>query len=133
MLNAWYNKFRPVRHVVDAETYRVEWTGGVVSEVRMADRRLSVTEKNRTVVDGGDFFLDYEDGKILAYSADGCSREFVLPPLLAKETCFKGRFWPSGAPASFAVQDGKIKVELPKGVAAVVFPICGAEKTQKEE
>ena len=133
MMNAWYNKFRPVRHVVDAETYRVEWTGGVVSEVRMADRRLSVTEKNRTVVDGGDFFLDYEDGKILAYSADGCSREFVLPPLLAKEKCFKGRFWPSGAPASFAAQDGKIKIELPKGVAAVVFPMCGAEKTQKEE
>ena len=104
-----------------------------MSEVRMADRRLSVTEKNRTVVDGGDFFLDYEDGKILAYSADGCSREFVLPPLLAKEKCFKGRFWPSGAPASFAAQDGKIKIELPKGVAAIVFPICGAEKTQREE
>ena len=35
--------------------------------------------------------------------------------------------------AAFAAQDGKIKIELPKGVAAVVFPICGAEKTQKEE
>ena len=35
--------------------------------------------------------------------------------------------------AAFAAQDGKIKIELPKGVAAVVFPICGAEKTQREE
>ena len=77
--------------------------------------------------------IDRKAHKFLAYSADGCSREFALPPLLAKETCFKGRFWPSGAPAAFAAQDGKIKIELPKGVAAVVFPICGAEKPQREE
>ena len=122
MLNAWYNQFRPVRHMVDAGTYRVEWTGGVVSEVRMADRRLAVSQKGRVVVDGGDYLLDYPDGKLVAYSAEGCSRDFALPPLLARETLFRGRRWPSGEEVSFAAKDGKIAVELPKGTSAVVFP-----------
>ena len=122
MLNAWYNRFRPVRHTVDAKTYRVEWTGGVVSEVSMPDRRLSVSEKGRTVVDGGDCLLDYPGGKLLVYSAEGCSRSFDLPPLYANEPLFCGRRWPSGEEVSFEPKDGKIAVDLPKGTAAVVFP-----------
>ena len=52
-LFTWYNRHPLKRHVVTATDYTVEREGGVVANVRMSDRRLTVTENGRMVVDGG--------------------------------------------------------------------------------
>ncbi|MBR2981993.1 MAG: hypothetical protein IKC80_02055 [Kiritimatiellae bacterium] len=122
MLNAWYNKFRPVRHTVDAAVYRVEWTMDVLSEVRLSNRRLTVTQRGRTVVENGNYFLDYPDGKLVVYSTDGGRLTFMLPPLLQSERVFRGRTWPSGESVQADSEAGRLTLELRKGTAVVLFP-----------
>lgn len=121
MLNAWYNRFRPLRHTVDAAVYRVERTGDVLSEVKLSDHRLTVTRRGRLVVENGNYFLDYPDGKLVVYSTDGGRLTFTLPPLLQAERVFRGRTWPEGESVLTAAEAGRLTLELRKGTAAVLF------------
>ncbi|MBR2838492.1 MAG: hypothetical protein IKE55_06905 [Kiritimatiellae bacterium] len=114
ILYAYYNKSRPVEHRVDAENYTVRRANGVVSNIRMKDRSLTVTDNGRTVVSNNDFFLDFPDsgGKVLAFSENGCDRVFKLPPSFADARELKGRRHPDGEDVVLAVKDGSVRLAL---------------------
>ena len=121
-LFAWYNRHPLVRHVVTATDYTVERAGDVVANVNMATGRLSVTEKGRTVVDGGDYFLDqtWGGGVILAFSTAGCNREFALPSGWEGCTSLQGTSYPSGKKVSLPVAGGKVRVALARNESLVL-------------
>ena len=115
ILFAWYNRHPPVRHSVTATDYAVERKDGVVSNVRMQNRHLTVRQNGRLVVDGRDCLLDmpYGGGTLLAFSQKGCDREFDLPPEYAAATALEGKSWPEGTPCRLAVSNGKVRIKLP--------------------
>ena len=114
ILYAYYNKSYPVKHGVDRENYTVERANGVVSNIRMKDRALTVTDNGRTVVADHDFFLDFPDngGKILAFSEKGCDRAFKLPPSLTGVEVLKGMRYPDGAEVRLSVVDNAVRLVL---------------------
>ena len=121
-LFTWYNRHPLVRHVVTATDYTVERAGGVVANVNMATGRLSVTEKGRAVVDGGDYFLDqtWGGGVILAFSTAGCNREFALPSGWEGSMSLQGTSYPSGKRVSLPVAGGKVRVALGRNESLVL-------------
>ena len=100
----------------------MEREGGVVANVRMSDRRLTVTENGRTVVDGGDYFLDetWGGGVILAYSANGCDRDFELPQGWTGSTALTGTSFPSGKPVTLPVSGKKMHLTLARNESLVL-------------
>ena len=118
MLCRWYNNHAPVRHEVDAEHYKVFRKGGVLCDVRIADRKMTVTESGRVIVDGGDFFLDFarSDGvTLIAYSERGCARDFVIPKTASVFATFTGLYLPSEEPVELVPENGKVRVCLGEG------------------
>ena len=118
MLCRWYNGHAPVRHEVDAEHYRVCRKDGVLCDVRIADRNLTVTENGRLVAEGGDMLLDFAEpdgAKLIAYSAKGCDRTFELPKTMRGVRKFAGLLLPSETPLAFEPADGKVRVKLAAG------------------
>ena len=113
-LFAWYNRHPLVEHVVTPTDYKVRRTDGVEANVRMRDRHLTVREKDRVVVDGGDFFLDqpWNGGVILAYSEKGCDRSFDLPTDWTTCACLSGTRYPAMQSCSFPVVNGKVQMKL---------------------
>ena len=81
LLHAWYNRSRAVRNEVTADRYVVEREKGATAVVAEPGRRLTVTDNGRLVVSDGDYFLDfpYGGGTVVAFSTNGCDREFALP------------------------------------------------------
>ena len=114
ILYAFYNKSYPVRHGVDRENYTVERANGVVSNIRMKDRALTVTDNGRTVVADHDFFLDFPDngGKILAFSENGCDRAFKLPPSFADAKVLTGKRYPDGAEVRLSIDGDSVRIVL---------------------
>ena len=114
ILYAYYNKSHPVRHCVDRENYTVERANGVVSNILMKDRSLTVTDNGRTVVADHDFFLDFPDngGKILAFSENGCDRTFKLPPSFAGAKALMGKRYPDGADVRLSVDGDSVRIVL---------------------
>jgi hypothetical protein len=114
ILYAYYNKSYPVKHGVDRENYTVERANGVVSNIRMKDRALTVTDNGRTVVADHDFFLDFPDngGKILAFSENGCDRTFKLPPSFADAKVLTGKRYPDGAEVRLSVDGDSVRIVL---------------------
>ena len=121
-LCTWYNRHPLKRHVVTATDYTVEREGGVVANVRMSDRRLTVTENGRTVVDGGDYFLDeaWGGGVILAYSTNGCNRDFALPQGWDGSTALAGTSFPSGKQVTLPVSGKKMHLTLARNESLVL-------------
>ena len=121
-LFTWYNHHPLKRHVVTATDYTVEREGGVVANVRLSDSRLTVTENGRTVVDGGDYFLDetWGGGVILAYSTTGCNRDFSLPQGWADCTALVGTSFPSGKPITLPVSGKKVHLTLARNESLVL-------------
>ena len=128
-LHAYYNQSRPIRHSVDRERYIVEWENGTKSVVTQADRKLKVTAKSRTVVEEGDYFLDfpYNGGVILAYSEKGCEREFVLPEGWPREATFAATAYPEGNALKIRAQEGLVKLRLPSRTSLVIPRAVKAE------
>ena len=124
LLYAYYNRSRVVRHVEDTENYRVERANGVVANVRMRDRALTVSDNGRTVVSDDDYFLDFprDGGLMLAWSAKGCDRVFRLPSAYAGAKALAGRTQPDGAELSLDVKDGAVRLNLPARTGAVLKP-----------
>lgn len=114
ILYAYYNKSYPVKHGIDRENYTVERANGVVSNIRMKDRALTVTDNGRTVVVDHDFFLDFpdNDGKILAFSENGCDRTFKLPPSFADAKVLTGKRYPDGADVRLSVEGDSVRIVL---------------------
>jgi len=118
MLCRWYNNHAPIRHEVDADHYKVYRKDGVLCDVRIADRRLVVTENARTVVEDGDMLLDFAEpdgAKLIAYSAKGCERTFELPGAMMGAKKFTGLLLPSETPVTLVPADGKVRVKLGAG------------------
>ena len=124
ILFAYYNRSRVVRHVEDTADYRVEHANGVVANVRMKDRALTVADNGRTVVADGDYFLDFprDGGLVLAWSSKGCDRVFRLPPAFAGAKRLAGRTQPDGAELALEVTDGAVRLNLPARTGAVLKP-----------
>lgn len=118
MLCRWYNHHAPVRHEVDAEHYKVFREGGVLCDVRIADRNMTVTENGRVVVDGGDMLLDFAEpdgAKLIAYSEEGCDRAFELPAAMKGAKKLAGLLLPGEKPLELVPADGKVRVTLAAG------------------
>jgi hypothetical protein len=122
ILNAYYNRSRPVRHSVTADEYIVERANGVTATVFRKDRTLAVVDNGRTVVSKCDFFLDfpYGGGTILAYSEHGCNREFRLPSSFASEKALSLTVWPCGKTDKLDVNCGKVQLVLENGMSALI-------------
>ena len=122
ILNAYYNRSRPMRHSVTADEYIVERANGVTATVSRKDRTLSVADNGRMVVSKGDFFLDFPHGggTILAYSENGCDRAFRLPPSFGKATALAATVWPSGKTVDLKVSGGSARLVLDPGTSAVI-------------
>jgi len=114
ILYAYYNEGRPVKHTMDLEYYTVERANGVVSRVRPVDRALAVRDRGRTVVEDGDYFLDFtRDGaRILACSEKGCDRAFTVPEKFAGAREFVGKTYPKGREMRLAVRDRQVRLKL---------------------
>ena len=118
LLCRWYNRHAPVRHEVDAVHYKVHRRGGVLCDVRIADRRLTVTQNGRVVAEGGDMLLDFAEpdgAKLIAYSKAGCDRTFELPEAMGGVKRFAGLRLPSEQPVELTPVEGKIRVTLSAG------------------
>lgn len=122
ILNAYYNRSRPVRHSVTADEYIVERANGVTATVFRKDRTLAVVDNGRTVVSNGDFFLDfpYGGGIILAYSEHGCNRVFRLPKSFEKSAKLVATLWPGGKTVDMKVSGGSACLVLDPGTSAVI-------------
>ncbi len=122
LLNVWYNYHPLVRHCVTATDYVVQRADGVQAAVRMADERLSVTQNGRTVVDGGDYFLDmpYNGGVILAYSKRGCDRSFELPQGWQDCRELAGEIWTQRRPVEIPVKGTRVQIRLDAGDSLVL-------------
>jgi len=121
-LFVYYNRSRPVRHVVDEKYYTVTRANGVEACVRMSDRALVVTDRGRKVVSQGDFFLDYPHGGgiILAYSTNGCNREFELPLGWESSEQLVGTQYPSRQMRTYSIVGKKIFLRLAAGTSVVL-------------
>lgn len=122
LLYAYYNRSHVAQHVVTLQHYRVERANGVVADVRMKDRALTVTDNGRTVVENGDYLLDFPQrgGVLLAHSEKGCDRTFRLPPASAAVAKLVGKTYPSGTDCEWPVADGKVRVKLAPQETAVL-------------
>ena len=122
LLNVWYNYHPLIRHCVTTTSYGVQRADGVKAVVRMADGHLSVTQNGRTVVDGSDYFLDmpYNGGVILAYSNNGCDREFELPPEWNGRCVIKGENWTQGKKIELPVKNNRVQIRLDAGDSLVL-------------
>lgn len=125
LIFCYYNKSMPVKHWEDARVYVVERANGVVASVRKSDRRLEVKDNGRLVLDGGDCLLDFphRGGTFLAYSREGCDREYVLPQTFAGARFLKGTQWPEGMSVRIPVTNGTVRVSLPKRSSLVLWPM----------
>lgn len=121
-LFAWYNRRPVVGHSVTKDDYSVMRAGGVVANVRIRDRYLTVKENGRIVVDGTDYFLDmpYGGGTLLVHSLKGCDRVFALPGNLRRAPSFSGMRHPSREPVVLKNEDGNLRVRLAPGESLVL-------------
>ncbi len=115
ILFCYYNKSEPTRHWTDADRYVVERGNGVVSEIRKADRYLTIKDNGRLVYDNGDCLLDFphNGGTLLAYSRKGCDRVFKLPAAFANVRTLKGTRGMDGTAVELPVQNGTVTIKLP--------------------
>ena len=120
ILFAWYNRNKVVGHSFTANRYVVRRTGGVVATVNTADRRLTVYEKDRLVVDGTDYFLDMPHGVLLVHSLKGCDRTFVLPDSLKTVSSFSGVKHPARESVVLANEGGRLRIMLNAGESLVL-------------
>ena len=105
-----------------ATDYGVQRADGVKAVVHMADGHLSVTQNGRTIVDGGDYFLDmpYNGGVILDYSKHGCDRSFELPSEWKGRQTLKGEIWTQGKPVEIPAKGNRVHIRLDAGDSLVL-------------
>lgn len=77
----YMNRHRPIRHTHTRDEYRVEFSGGLVSSVRTADRHLTVRHGDRVLADGTNLFFPafWTKDTWLAYSKTGGRMLWSLP------------------------------------------------------
>lgn len=126
----WYflNRHRARSYENGAEVYRVRFDDGVESTVRKADRHLTICEKGRVLVDGGDAFMPAlwtADGEWFVYSRTGGVRTWPAPEawkgareLLAYALSDDGR-----SPATvISLHDGGLTIQLDPGQGFALVP-----------
>ena len=112
-----------------AELYRVAFSDGVESEVRKSDRHLTIRERERVLVDGGDVFMPAlwtKKGEWFLYSKEGGTRTWPVPEawkgraeVLAYALSDNGR-----SPATvMPIRDGAIAIPLDPGEAFALSPL----------
>ncbi len=125
----WYflNRHRALSYENGPEIYRVTFSDGVESSVRKSDRHLTIREKERVLVDGGDVFMPalWTRGEWFVYSKTGGTRSWPVPEawknnveVLAYALTDDGR-----TPATvMPIRDGKLAIPLNPGQAFAVLP-----------
>lgn len=122
LLNAYYNKSRPRRHVIEGDEYRVERENGVVSIVEMSTRRLTVRDHQRIVVDDENYVLDFpiDNGVVLAYSRHGCDRWYELPKEFLARKELRGYSYPGQESLVCQVSEGRVRLVLKPNTSVVL-------------
>jgi hypothetical protein len=118
----WYylNRRQIVRHVHTAESYEVQYSGGVSSEVRGEDTAYRLCEGDKVLVEDTDVCLPalWRDRTLLAYSRDGDRRWWALPSDWPAVRQLNRQPWTAGAPASVVpVSGGGFELDLAPGEA----------------
>lgn len=121
----WYylNRHRPLACENGAQLYRVTFSDGVESSVRKADRHLTIREKDRVLVDGGDLFMPAlwtKSGEWFVYSKAGGTRAWPVPEAWTgkAEVLAYGLSDDGRSPATvMPLRDGKLTIQLEPGQA----------------
>jgi hypothetical protein len=126
----WFflNRHRARSYEDGAETYRVTFGDGVESSVRKSDRHLTIREKERVLVDGGDVFMPAlwtKKGEWFVYSRDGGTRTWPAPEAWkGKPEVHAFALSDDGrSPATvMPIRDGKLTVQLDPGRGFALVP-----------
>lgn len=125
------NRHRALSYENGADVYRVRFDGGVETAVRKSDRRLTLREGGRTLVDGGDVFMPAlwtKGGEWFVYSRDGGTRTWPAPEAWkGKPEVHAFALSDDGrAPATvMPLRDGSLTVQLNPGQAFALVPTNG--------
>lgn len=121
------NDYRAMRHEITAATYSVDFTDDVRTEIRVAERRLTLRQDGRLLIDGPHRFLPAgwrDDGSYIAHSQTGGDTEWALPPAWKSITQARVTpLWPeSGTPTVVPIVGSRIVLPLAPQAAALVTP-----------
>lgn len=79
----WYflNRHKVIKHVHTPDVYEVYFSSNVVTSVRKSDRHFILKQGDSIFVENTDLCLPalWRDWECIAYSENGCSREWELP------------------------------------------------------
>ncbi len=124
----WYflNRHRALSYEDGTDLYRVTFSGDVETSVRKSDRHLTVRDRGRVLVDGGDLLVPAlwtANGEWFAYSKKGGTRTWPVPDawtdakrLTAVALTDEGR----GAQAILSVQNGTVEIALKPGEGVAI-------------
>lgn len=122
------NRHRAEKFWQTRELYTVEFADEVVSQVRVADRHLTIREDGRLVRDGDDLFIPaaWLGDACIAFSRKGGAREWRAPFAWSDARSLEARrLWPETEPAwhPIASENGSVRVALLPGEALLVRPV----------
>lgn len=123
----WYflNRHRAIELRQTAEEYSVHFTDGIVSSVRVADRRHTIRQEGRLLVDGHDVCVPalWREGELIAWSRNGARRQWELPDdWKAGESVSVSELDATGCrhPRRLPVRQGAIELELSPMTALLI-------------
>lgn len=121
------NRHRPLALQQTNETYSVEFSDGVRSEVRVADRYLTIHQDDRILVRGTDLFYPavWQGDAWIAFSKSGGDFRWAKPATWGSARQLKVKpLWPSGdnASRSLVVDGSQLTLRLVPGEAVLVRP-----------
>ena len=116
------------RHVHSPDRYEVHFQNDIRSVVRKSDRKHTIHHGDRLIVDGGDVFIEagWREREIIAYSRDGSSKEWQLPPQWRGLTWVKRTALSSSddqGSSDIGVEAGNVRLHLRPGESVVLAPI----------
>jgi hypothetical protein len=121
------NRLDIVEHVHTRDRYEVRFSDGVTSSVRTEDAHLQICQGDRVLVDGTDLCVPalWNDKECIAYSHNGCEREWQLPPdwggisRAAVKPLFPGL---GGVVGERPVANGRVRLALGPRQAVALHP-----------
>lgn len=130
----WFllNRGCPVRHLHTAQDYGVEFSHGPHTNVRVADRHLTIHSQGQLIVDGSDGCVPAlwrekagEPCELIAWSQNGGCHEWVLPA--AWNGVSSAEMTPLSPlaeqqPRTIAIMEGRLKLQLSAGEMVWLTP-----------
>ncbi len=123
----WYimNRESILRHVITKDTYEVHLSGDMMSIVRKADRRHTLSYKGKLLVDGTDLCIPvlWKEKECMAYSLNGSEKEWELPEDMKDAGKVNVRSllpWKGERDAALPVKDGVVRLTLEPGAAILL-------------